>query len=90
MWPNVFENAERGHRGFHGTRYVMESENVFNYIQEIGYRTLDEIKAKFSLEQEEILTAVLDFLISRNKIRKIKFRAPSRETKVLFYVVSNE
>jgi hypothetical protein len=68
----------------------MESEYVLKHIQEIGYRTLDEVKANFPLEQVEVLNAVLDFLISRNKIRKVKFLAPSRETKILFYTVSNE
>ena len=68
----------------------MDSEKVLKYIQEVGYRTWDETKANFALEQEEVLTAVLDFLISKNKIRKVKFQVPSRESKVLFYVVSNE
>ena len=67
-----------------------ESENVLKYIQEVGFRTLEEIKTNFSSKNLEILTAVIDFLISKNKIRKIKFQASSRETKVLFYVVSNE
>ena len=67
----------------------MESENILKYVQEVGYRTLDEIKATFSSEgKEEVLLAVIDFLIDKNKIRKVKFQAPGRETKVLFYVVS--
>lgn len=69
----------------------MESENILKYIQEIGYRTLDEIKATFSSEGKgEVLDAVITFLVERNKIRKVKFQAPSREAKILFYVISNE
>jgi hypothetical protein len=68
----------------------MESDTVLKYIQEIGYRTLDEIKINFPLEQGEITIAVLDFLISKNKIKKIKFQAPSQEQKVLFYTTTNE
>jgi hypothetical protein len=69
---------------------IMESEDVLKYIQETGYRTFDETKLNFSFEQEEVLNALIEFLISKNKIKKVKFRAPSREIKVLFYIVSNE
>lgn len=70
----------------------MESENILKYVQDVGYRTLDEIKATFSSDgsKGEVLDAVITFLVERNKIRKVKFQAPSREAKILFYVVSNE
>ncbi len=67
----------------------MESENLLNYIQEIGFRTLEETQKKFSEENKEIFDAMIDFLVSKNKIRKINYRSPSG-TAVLLYIVSNE
>jgi hypothetical protein len=67
----------------------MDSESVFKYIQEVGYRTLDEVKAQFSGENEEILNAVLEFLITKNKTRRANFESPKGKA-VLFYLPLKE
>lgn len=67
----------------------MESENVLKYMQETGYRTLEEIQAQFSKENKEVLNALIEFLVSKNKIRKISFQAPT-QIKILYYVTSKE
>jgi hypothetical protein len=68
---------------------ILDSETLFKFIQEIGFRTQEEISEAHPKENSEIVNALTDYLISRNKIRKVKYLSPTGMA-VLFYVVSNE
>jgi hypothetical protein len=67
----------------------MDSESVLKYIQETGFRPINEIKAQFSNENQEVLESVLTFLVSKNKVRKIQFQAPAGASS-LYWVVPKE
>lgn len=65
---------------------MISSDELKNYIAEVGYRTLSEIKEKFASENPEILSLTMSYLITRNQIRQIRFQKSKVENEELFYI----
>ena len=63
----------------------MEHEVMRAFIAENGYKTLTEIKAKFTEEDMEIVEMKLTFLVEKNKVRKAEFNGPEGND-FLYYI----
>jgi hypothetical protein len=50
----------------------MNSKDLLKYIQEKGYRSIEDILTNCSEENSEIVLINLDYLLSKNKIRRMK------------------
>jgi hypothetical protein len=64
---------------------MISSDELKNYIAEIGYRSLPEIKEKFADENPEILSLNLFYLISKSQIKQIIFQK-SKDYEKLYYI----
>jgi arginine repressor len=60
-------------------------EEIEKYISETGYRTKAEILAQFKDSDQGVLSANLDFMIAKTRVRRVKF-ASGNATEELFYV----
>jgi hypothetical protein len=65
---------------------MISSDELKNYIAEIGYRTHSEIKQKFADENPEVLSLNLSYLISKNHIKQIKFLKSKVYEEDLYYI----
>ena len=66
---------------------MISNDDLKNYIAEVGYRTLSEIKEKFAEDNPEVLSMSLSFLTTRNQIKRIKYQKQSKvENEELFYI----
>lgn len=77
----VMWNFQVNHGG-----YALNSEKIRTFIANKGYSTLSALKSEFS-ENEEILQINLNYLVEKNRIRKIKFQSPNGPEE-LFFILS--
>jgi len=52
----------------------MDTETLMKFIQEPGYKSLEDIRSNFPGEDPEVLDAVLTNLTSRNKLKKVPYQ----------------
>jgi len=57
----------------------MNPSDVENFVKETGYKTLPEIKARFSADNQEILGAYLQNLVDKHKLRRVKYTHTEQE-----------
>lgn len=62
----------------------MQHSEVKKFIEMTGIKTLSELKAQFAGEDEEILKIILSFLVTKNRIRKAEYQAPSGPETIYF------
>jgi hypothetical protein len=55
----------------------MEFNDIKTFVAQKGFRTLTEIKENFSKEDQEVLKSHLDYLTSKNSLKKVKYTDPS-------------
>ena len=60
--------------------------DIVRYIEDPGYRTEKDIKAKFSSMDPEILEAMMTNVQSNNVIKKVSFKS-AFGTEILYYIV---
>ena len=60
-----------------------------NITTQDGYRCLNDIVKDFPNEKLEIINATLDFLVSKNKLRRIKYQSQDG-VRILLYVPPKE
>jgi len=66
----------------------MDNKKIKTFIANKGYCTLNEIKSEFS-DNDEILQINLNFLLERNKIRKIRYQS-SNGPDELYYILAEK
>lgn len=62
----------------------MQPEELREFIQEVGYRTLTEIRQRFSDHPEEVIQMHLKYMMDKGMSRKIEFDSHG-EREVLYY-----
>jgi len=66
----------------------MDNKEIRTFIANKGYCTLNEIRSEFS-DNDEILQINLNFLLERNRIRKIKYQSPNGPGE-LYYILAEK
>jgi DNA-binding MarR family transcriptional regulator len=59
-------------------------DDIRKFIADKGYRTMSEIAAQFTSDQE-MLSMNLTFLVEKNMVRKVKVQTPSTQED-LYYI----
>jgi len=62
----------------------MDSKEVYEFIRKRGFRTLKEVKTNFSTENQEILDALIVYLVSKAGVKKISFQDNSDVDYILY------
>ena len=63
----------------------MDHDRLLKFIQESGVKTKSEVFEKFQTENPEIVSMSIDYLASKNLIRRVKFD-PHGGTSELYYI----
>ena len=63
---------------------MVDHNEILEFIKETGYRTLEEVKARFKAGSKEILDANMEFLSSKGMVRHVKVGDPVNDT--LYYI----
>lgn len=66
----------------------MDRNELLKYIRQAGYRSYQEIKAQFSDFDDELLSMNLTYLVDKNYIKQIPYRAGA-EAGILYVVHQN-
>ena len=64
-----------------------EKEEVARYIRRVGYATEKSIKEEYSSSNQEILDAVLGYLVDKNVVRRVTYRTPDGNEEKLYYLI---
>ena len=54
----------------------MDFNEIRNFVSQKGFRTLTEIKAQYSGEDQEVLDSNLAYLVSKSGLKKIRYVNP--------------
>lgn len=62
----------------------MDSKEVYEFIRKQGFRTLKEVRTNFSTENQEILDALIVYLVSKAGVKKVSFQDESDMGYILY------
>ena len=63
----------------------METKDLLKFIEEYGFRSMEEIKKNFSHEDPEVMETQLSYMASRNSIRKVSYQNGAGVVGDLYY-----
>ena len=64
----------------------METRDLLKFITEKGFRTLEEIRLQYPVEDVEVMDTQLSYMASRNSLRKVLFQDGNGKVGELYYI----